>query len=91
MYLREKDLVGDLEVFVRPAKQVTFGAGDPDRARALVEEIRSERPDEPLWTGVADVSTGGDGVTVRFAEGEDPALRPARGVDVACVLYGDDD
>ena len=91
VYLRERDLVGDLEVFDRPAKQVTFGAGDPDKARALIEEIRSERPDEPLWTGVADVSTASDGVTVRFAEGEDPALRRAGGVDVACVLYGGED
>ncbi len=90
VYLRERDLVGNLEVFDKPAREVTFGSGDPEKARALVEEIRAERPDEPLWKGVEDVSVSGSGVTVRFAEGEDPALREAGGVDVACVLYGDE-
>ncbi|GAA1917202.1 ABC transporter ATP-binding protein [Nocardioides marmoribigeumensis] len=90
VYLRERSLVGDLEVFDRPATEVTFGGADPDGARRLVEEIRSERPDEPLWKGVEDISSGASGVTVRFAEGEDPALRRAGGVDVACVLYADE-
>jgi oligopeptide/dipeptide ABC transporter ATP-binding protein len=91
VYLRERDLVGDLDAFDTPSREVTFGGSDPEAARALVEEIRAERTDEPLWRGVEDVSVSGSGVTVRFAEGVDPALRRAGGVDVACVLYGEDE
>ena len=88
-YLRERDMVGDLEVFDTAAKEVTFGRKDPQGVRELVERIRSERTDEPLWTGVEDVSSTDAGVTVRFAHDVDPALRRSGGVDVACVHYGD--
>lgn len=52
--------------------------------------MRSEDPGEPLWTGVDDIVDDGAGVRVRFHEGEDPALRRAGGVEVACVLYPDE-
>ena len=37
--------------------------------------------------GVARSATAGDGVEVDFTEGEDPELRPADDVEVACHLY----
>ncbi len=89
VYLREGDLVGDLEVFDQPSTKVTFGAKDPEAVKTLVEGIRAENPDEPLWQGVEDLSVSGSGVTVRFSEGVDPALRRSGGVDVACVHYGE--
>jgi peptide/nickel transport system ATP-binding protein len=89
VFRREADLVGDLGALDRPATEVTFGAGDPDAARAVLDGIRQERPDEPLWRGVEDVSTSSSGVTVRFADHVDPPLRRSGGVDVACVHYGE--
>ncbi len=89
VYLRERDLVGDLEVLDQPSRQVTIGAKDPEAVTALIEGIREELPDEPIWQGVEDVSSSRSGVTVRFAEGVDPALRRSGGADVACVHYGE--
>ena len=45
---------------------------------------------EPLWTGVASIEEEHGGVVLTFHEGVDPALRRAGGVEVACVLYGDE-
>ena len=55
--------------------------------RALIDRMKSENPDEPLWKGVASMDDERDGLRVRFVDGVDPALRRAGGVDVACVLY----
>jgi hypothetical protein len=58
--------------------------------QALLERIRMEDPDEPLWHGVEAIEPEGNGVTVRFHEASPPALRRAGNVDVACVLYPDE-
>ncbi|WP_243395498.1 ABC transporter ATP-binding protein [Nocardioides currus] len=89
-YERERALVGDLDHLDTPATTARIGSGPPDQVRALLERIRAENPDEPLWQGVSEITEDGSGVVVRFHEGEDPDLRPAGGAEVACVLYGDD-
>jgi peptide/nickel transport system ATP-binding protein len=53
----------------------------------MLSRIRSEDPDEPLWTGVKESRTVDQGVEVDLHEGEDPRLRRAGGVEVACHLY----
>jgi hypothetical protein len=58
--------------------------------RALLDTIRREDPDEPLWNGVEAIEAEGSGVTVRFQEAGSPPLRRAGNVDVACVLYPDE-
>jgi oligopeptide/dipeptide ABC transporter ATP-binding protein len=87
VYERESALVGSLDVFDAPAKAVTFGGSNPGEVRRLLERIRRERPEEPLWHGVSDIVEGGNGVTVSFHRGVDPALRQADGVEVACILH----
>jgi peptide/nickel transport system ATP-binding protein len=88
VYEQEQELVGRLERLDEPAKSVTIGsAGSAVEVRALLDRIREERPDEPLWKGVADVSESSEGVTVTFHDGVDPALRRSGGVDVACILH----
>lgn len=67
---------------VRPGQ----GASAHD-VEQLLERIREEDPDEPLWRGVRSQTTSDDGVAVEFYEGEDPALRRVDNVDVACHLY----
>lgn len=86
-YRAESDLVGDLDGLDRPSTSAHLGAGGAVEVRALLERIRAENPEEPLWGGVDEIADDGNGVRVSFREGEDPALRRAGGVDVACVLY----
>jgi peptide/nickel transport system ATP-binding protein len=89
-YDRESALVGDLEPLDTPSTTARIGAGSPQQVRGLLEQIREENPDEPLWKGIADIDVAEDGVVVQFHDGVDPALRTAGGAEVACVLYGDD-
>ncbi|HET6694226.1 MAG TPA: hypothetical protein VFG97_07960, partial [Pedococcus sp.] len=60
-------------------------------ARAILEEIRQENPEDPFWRGVGSIEVRSDGVRVEFNDGVDPALRRSGEVDVACVLYGEAD
>ena len=88
VYEAERALVGDLDRLASPQKTVTLGsAANSGKVRALLERIRDEQPDEPLWRGVDSLSETGRGVEVRFRRGVDPLLRRSKGVDVACVLH----
>ncbi len=89
-YDEETRLVGSLDHLDDSATEVTFGDGSPAEIRALIERMKAETPDEPFWKGVASIDDDGKGVRLRFVDGEDPALRRAGGVDVACVLYPDE-
>lgn len=53
----------------------------------LFRSMRADDPDDPLWRGVRDIASDGDGVVVTFRPGIDPALGPAGGVEVACHLH----
>jgi oligopeptide/dipeptide ABC transporter ATP-binding protein len=90
-YDAERGLIGDLDHLDVAAKEVTVGDADPNAVRAVVEKMRSENPDEPLWRGVDAIEDEGKGVRIRFHAGEDPPLRRAGGAEVACVLYPDPD
>jgi oligopeptide/dipeptide ABC transporter ATP-binding protein len=89
-YDAEARLIGDLDSLDRPAKEVTLANSSPPELHALVERMRAEQPDERFWQGVASIDEVEKGVRLRFVDGEDPALRRAGGVDVACVLYPDE-
>ena len=87
-YEVERALVGRLDALDEPAKVARVGgAGNATEVRGLLESIRRERPEEPLWQGVSEVTEDADGLTVRFHDGVDPALRASGGVQVACVLH----
>jgi oligopeptide/dipeptide ABC transporter ATP-binding protein len=90
VYERERSLVGDLDHLDTPARAATLGKGGSLQVEQLLQRIREENPDEPLWQGVDRIEGTGDGVTVHFHESEDPPLRRAGGVEVACVLYPDE-
>ncbi len=78
----------DLDRLDEPTVRVTVGsAADADRISSLLDTMRTERPDAPIWRGVQGVERTADGVVVTFQEGVDPALRRAGGVEVACVLH----
>jgi oligopeptide/dipeptide ABC transporter ATP-binding protein len=89
-YEQEREAVGDLAALDTPGHQAVLPAAKGragDDVQKVLDRIRNEDPDEPLWTGVKDSRTVGNGVEVDFHEGEDPRLRAAGGVDVACHLY----
>jgi peptide/nickel transport system ATP-binding protein len=90
-YDAERSVVGDLDRLDQPTTTVRLGSGDPAPVRELLDRVRAEAPDEPLWGGVEEIASAGSGVEVRFRPGVDPALRRAGGVEVACVLYPDDE
>ncbi len=87
-YERERELVGDLERLDAPAKTVTLGSqATAQDVLRLLDRIREENPEEPMWRGVERIEEGHTGVTVSFRAGVDPALRPSGGSEVACVLH----
>ena len=88
VYEKERSLVGSLDALDAPAKVATIGsAATAAEVHQLLEDIRAEAPEEPMWRGVRDLATGPHGVTVTFEPGVDPALRPSAGAEVACVLH----
>jgi peptide/nickel transport system ATP-binding protein len=89
-YDEEQRVIGDLEPLDEPSTTATFGAGGSVAVRALVDRIKAENPQEPLWSGVTAVEDSGAGVTVHFEPAPPPELRRVGGVDVACVLYPDE-
>ncbi|HWJ83536.1 MAG TPA: oligopeptide/dipeptide ABC transporter ATP-binding protein [Nocardioides sp.] len=89
-YAHERAVVGDLDHLDRAETSAHLGRTTAQEARNLLDRIRDENHEEPLWGGVAEVTDDGDGVRVDFRPGVDPALRRAGGVEVACVLYPED-
>ena len=64
------------------------GSGkDPGELLAMLERIRAEEPDEPLWKGVKAMTAEAHGVRVTFEPGIDPPLYETDGSRAACLLY----
>jgi oligopeptide/dipeptide ABC transporter ATP-binding protein len=89
-YDEEQAVVGDLSHLDTPSTTARIGSGGSGPVRALLDRIRNEDPDEPLWHGVDSMEPEGNGVAIRFREAGSPPLRRAGGVEVACVLYPDE-
>lgn len=89
-YEAERATIGEVETLDVPSHTAHVASGK-DKTGVDVDDvltgIQRADPDEPLWKGVEARDVTGDGVDVRFYEGEDPALRPAGSVQVACHLY----
>lgn len=92
-YAAERALFADLadldvrgrRVRIRPA-----ASRSAEAIRSLLDEIRAEDPDEPLWRGVWQVSVADGACVVEFTESVDPELGPlGRGAtgDAACHLH----
>jgi oligopeptide/dipeptide ABC transporter ATP-binding protein len=87
VYTEEQRLIGNLDQLDEPATTVKIGKGTAPAAQALLDRIRAEDPDEPMWQGVESVEERDGALELTFHESEDPALRTAGPVEVACVLY----
>jgi oligopeptide/dipeptide ABC transporter ATP-binding protein len=89
-YDAEQSVLGDLAVLDKPTTTATIGKAGSVPVQAILDRIRAEDPNEPLWRGVTSVEPSGPGVTVNFEPADSPALRRSGGVEVACVLYPDE-
>jgi oligopeptide/dipeptide ABC transporter ATP-binding protein len=89
-YERERSMIANLDDLDQAADAILL---KPTRSTSveevieLLHEIKSAGPDEPLWRGLRTIEREADAVALRFHEGEDPQLRRAGGVEVACHLY----
>ncbi len=89
-YEAERPLVGDLEKVNATEHDAFLPAGsgkDPGELLAMLEKIRAEEPDEPMWTGVKAMQAEAHGVRVTFEPGIDPPLYETGGAEAACLLY----
>jgi peptide/nickel transport system ATP-binding protein len=88
-YDEERKVIGDLEHLDTPSTTATLGTGGSAAVHAILDRMRAEDPNEPLWSGVSSIEDTASGVIVHFEPAPSPRLRPAGGVEVACVLYPD--
>lgn len=89
-YEAERALVANVDDLDVPGEEAVLKAGHGRTSGdivALLDRMREENPDEPLWRGVDSIDEETDGVHVRFHRGKDPGLRSVGAVDVACHLY----
>jgi peptide/nickel transport system ATP-binding protein len=92
VYSAEQPLVGDLDklnVGDHEAHVPAASGTDPGGLLAMLEKIRAEEPDEPLWKGVNSMTAEANGVRVEFEPGIDPVLYETGGSRAACLLYKD--
>jgi oligopeptide/dipeptide ABC transporter ATP-binding protein len=92
-YERERGVVGSMDRLETPSVSAELSAGSGHSGAevgALLEEIRTENPTEPLWRGVREIRPSSGGVEVDFRDDYvDPPLYDVADVKVACLLYRD--
>ena len=89
-YERESALVPNLDSW--PAERdAVIKSPRPAELVKLLEQIRTERPHEPFFTGLEAMAATRDGVRLIFREARRPNLLPIVGAPsaVACYLYSD--
>jgi oligopeptide/dipeptide ABC transporter ATP-binding protein len=87
-YEAESRLVGNETAFAS-STAVHAAGGSPGEVLALLEDERSARPAEPLWSGVRSLSVSGRSVEFSMEPGVEPHLQavPDSSVLVSCHLY----
>jgi oligopeptide/dipeptide ABC transporter ATP-binding protein len=89
-YEAERAAIGDLDVLDSASFDATLPAApghDPSEAMAVLESMRAEAPDDPMWKGVADAQVADRGVAVSFHEGVEPRPLDIDGAHVECHLH----
>src|SRR5699024_6901494 len=84
---REQALVGPIDKATVRRESVHFPSGD---ANNLADWLRQQGPELPsaVFSGITDISTEGDGVTVRFRDAPEPGAQTFGTRHVACHLHG---
>ncbi|HEU5033197.1 MAG TPA: ABC transporter ATP-binding protein [Mycobacteriales bacterium] len=90
---QSRRVVGDVSALDQPALTATVPTGgghSSGEVAELLDRIKADDPDEPLWSGVRDVRRSSGGVDVEFRDDcVDPPLYRVDQQDVACLLYRD--
>lgn len=93
VFERESALFGDPGALVTKDRLCVLRTSQPGEVIAALESIRRERPTEPFFSGLVEVTKVPGGVQLEFAESARPVLLPIVGVgqgsaaSVACHLY----
>jgi peptide/nickel transport system ATP-binding protein len=87
-YATESKLVGEGAGFAATSA-IQASGGSAGEVLALLEDERSVRPEDPLWTGVRSMSVGARSVQLDLEPAVEPHLQPVEGSDVSvsCHLY----
>jgi len=86
----EQRLLGDLDALLVPSSEVRWAPPKgvtAEETLALLEHIRADQPDEPLWRGVERLDAAGGRLRLDFHLPHDPHLEAEGDVEVACHLY----
>ncbi len=89
-YEAERATIGDLGALDRPTASVRVPAGKGARGSdvlTVLERLRDEQPEEPLWRGVRRTTADDGGAQVEFHEPIEPRLLQVDGVQVECHLH----
>jgi len=92
-YEAERRRFDDLSVLETPATRATLRARRGSTGEdlvAVVEDFRSDSPDDPFWTGVRSITPAEDRLDVEWHEPVEPRLLDAGRVKVECHLYDDE-
>ncbi len=85
---RELEMVGgDLDDVDVDRDRVRFPSADAERLTVWLREHGPQLP-TPIFSAVEDITSGDDGVSVRFGPGPEPAMQTVAGRRVACHLHG---
>jgi oligopeptide/dipeptide ABC transporter ATP-binding protein len=89
-YEGERERVGDLDELNEPSTEALLPAApghDASEALEVLESMRSDAPDDPIWKGTASVELADRGALVRFHHGAEPRPLQVDGVRVECHLH----
>jgi oligopeptide/dipeptide ABC transporter ATP-binding protein len=89
-YEGERERIGDLDELNAASFETTLPAApgrDAAEAMEVLQAMRSDSRDDPIWKGTARVELADRGVAVRFHHGVEPRPLDVDGVRVECHLH----
>jgi oligopeptide/dipeptide ABC transporter ATP-binding protein len=89
-YEAERARIGDLDELDEPSTEALLTAApghDASEALEVLEAMRADAPDDPIWKGTAGIELADRGALVRFHHGAEPRQLEVDGVHVECHLH----
>jgi oligopeptide/dipeptide ABC transporter ATP-binding protein len=86
----ERAKVGDLDDLDEPSFDALLAAApgrDAGEAMEVLEAMRADAPDDPLWKGIESIELADRGAAVTFRHGAEPRSLEVDGVQVECHLH----
>jgi oligopeptide/dipeptide ABC transporter ATP-binding protein len=86
----EREQIGDLDELDEPSFDAVLPAApghDASEAMAVLEAMRADDPEDPLWKGISGVELADRGAAVSFRQGAEPRPLEVDGTHVECHLH----